>query len=218
MDAACTGVHGDIVGQHQTAGLGQEGMRSEHILEEAAGVGLDDLVLVDTADCHDLLDERLGDDVHFAVCGLDDSVALVRVQGDGKVAGQRPDGGRPDDEVKLRLIKVRQLAEIIVHGKLDIYGRARVVLILDLGLGQCGLVMSAPVNGLETLVDVAVFIHLAEHTHLVCLEALVHGLVRVLPVADDAQTLEALHLDADVLFGVGLAGRAEVGNTHCLVI
>ena len=78
--------------------------------------------------------------------------------------------------------------------------------------------MCAPVNGLEALVDVAVFIHLAEHTHLVCLEALVHGLVRVLPVADNAQTLEALHLDADILLGVGLAGGAEVGNAHCLVI
>ena len=148
VDAACAGVHGDIVGEEQAAGLGQEGMRSEHILKEAAGVGLDDLVLVDTADLHDLLDERLGDDVHFAVCGSYDGVALVRVQGDSKVAGQRPDGGRPDDEVKLRLIKVGKLTEVIVHGKLHIHGRARVVLILDLGLGQCGLVMCAPVNGL----------------------------------------------------------------------
>ena len=64
----------------------------------------------------------------------------------------------------------------------------------------------------------AVLIHLAEDAHLVRLEALVHGLIGVLPVTDDAQPLEALHLDADVLLGVGLAGAAEVRHAHGLVV
>ena len=64
----------------------------------------------------------------------------------------------------------------------------------------------------------AVCVHLAENAHLVCLEALAHGLVGVLPIADDAQTLEAVHLDADVLFGVGFTGRAEVCHAHLLVV
>ncbi len=46
VDAAGTGVHGDVVGQHQTGGLGQEGMVGQHILKEAARVSLHDLVAV----------------------------------------------------------------------------------------------------------------------------------------------------------------------------
>ena len=67
VDAARTGIHRDIIGEDQTAGLGQERMLREHILIEVAGVGLDDGVVLDLANGHDLLDERLGDDVHFAV-------------------------------------------------------------------------------------------------------------------------------------------------------
>ena len=37
VDAAGAGVHGDVVGQNKAAGLGQEGVVSQHILKEAAG-------------------------------------------------------------------------------------------------------------------------------------------------------------------------------------
>ena len=77
--------------------------------------------MLDLADGHDLLHERLGDDVHLAVVLiLHDGVALVGVQGDGKVAGQRPDRGRPDDEREVLLLLVRELALIVVQGELDI--------------------------------------------------------------------------------------------------
>ena len=67
-------------------------------------MSLKDRVVLDVADGHDLFDERLGDDVHLAVIlVLHDGVALVGVQGDGKVTGQRPDRGRPNDEVELGL-------------------------------------------------------------------------------------------------------------------
>ena len=149
VDAAGTGIHRDIVGENQTGGLGQEGMRCEHVLIEVTGVGLKDRVVLDVADGHDLFDERLGDDVHLAVIlVLHDGVALVGVQGDGKVTGQRPDRGRPNDEVELGLVEMAQLAEIVVHRELDVHGRAGIVLILDLRLSQGGLVVIAPVNGL----------------------------------------------------------------------
>ena len=149
VDAAGTGIHCDIVGENQTGGLGQEGMRCEHVLIEVTGVGLKDRVVLDVADGHDLFDERLGDDVHLAVIlVLHDGVALVGVQGDGKVAGQRPDRGRPNDEVELGLVEMAQLAEIVVHRELDVHGRAGIVLILDLRFSQGGLVVIAPVNGL----------------------------------------------------------------------
>ena len=219
VDAARTGIHRDIIGEDQTAGLGQERMLREHILIEVAGVGLDDGVVLDLANGHDLLDERLGDDVHFAVVVVaDDGVALVGMQRDGEVAGQRPDRGRPNDEAELALIEMAELAEVVVHRELDVHGRAGVVLIFDLRLGQRRLVVIAPVYGLEALVDVALLVHCAEDLDLLGLKAGIHGLVGVLPVAEHADALEALHLDADVLVGILVAGGAEVGNAHGLAV
>ena len=219
VDAAGTGIHRDVIGQHQAARLGQERVLGEHVLIEVTGVGLKDRVVLDVADGHDLFDERLGDDVHLAVIlVLHDGVALVGVQGDGKVTGQGPDRGRPNDKVELGLIEVAQLAEIVVHRELDIHGRAGVVLILDLRLGKGRLVVIAPVNGLEALVDVALLVHLAEDLDLLGLKAGVHGFVGVLPVAQHADALEAFHLDADVLVGKVVAGGAEGGNGHGLVV
>ena len=140
------------------------------------------------------------------------------MQGDGQVAGQRPHGGGPDHEEQLAVIQIAHLAQIVVHGELDIDGGAGIVLILDLRLGQSRLVVGAPVHGLQTLVDVAVLIHLAEHTDLLRLEAGIHGLVGMLPVAHDAHALEALPLHVDIVVGELMAGGAEVRHAHGLVV
>ena len=218
VDAAGTGIHGDVVRQHQTGGLGQEGVVSQHIFKEAAGVSLHDLVAVEAADLHDLLGQRLGHDVQLAVGGLHHRVALVGMQGDGQVAGQRPDGGGPDHEGQLAVIQMGQLAQIVVDGELDIDGGAGIVLVLDLCLGQRRLVVGAPVHGLETFVDMAVLVHLAEDPNLLRLKAGIHGLVGMLPVAYHAHALEALALDVDIVVGKLMAGGAEVRHAHGLVV
>ena len=218
VHAAGAGIHGDVVCQHQTRGLGQEGVVGEHVLKEFARVLLEHLVAVKAADVHDLLGQRVGHDVHLAVGRLDEVVQFARVERDGEVAGQGPDRGRPDDEKELAVVDVRQLAEVVVHRELHVHGRARIVLILDLCLGEGGLVVGAPVHRLEPLVDVAVAVHLAEHAHLFGLKALVHGLVGVLPVGDDAHALEAVHLAVDVFLRIVVAGAAEVGDAHGLVV
>ncbi len=123
-------------------------MLGEHVFKEAAGVGLKDLIAVEAADVHDLVGQGFRHDVYFAVGSLDKRIRLVRVQRDGKVAGQRPDGRRPDDEVEPGVVDMRELAEIVAHGELHIHGGAGVVLILDLSLGKGGLILGAPVNGL----------------------------------------------------------------------
>ena len=218
VDAAGTGIHGDVVRQHQTGGLGQEGVVSQHIFKEAAGVSLHDLIAVEAADLHDLVGQGLGHDVQLAVGGLHHRVALVRVQSDGQVAGQGPDGGGPDHEVQLAVVQMGQPAQIIVHGELDVDGGAGIVLILDLRLGQRRLVVRAPVHGLEALVDVAVPVHFAEHPNLLRLKAGVHGLVGMLPVAHHTHALEALALDVDIVVGELMAGGAEVRHAHGLVV
>ena len=219
VDAAGTGIHGDIVRQHQAGGLGQEGMVCQHILKEGAGMGLHDLVGLHAAHLHDLVGQGLGHDVDLAVgVVLHQGIGLVGVQGDGQVAGQGPDGGGPDHEEQLAVVKITQLALIVVHGELHIDSGAGVVLVLDLGLGQGGLVVGAPVHGLEALVDVALLVHLAEHLDLLGLEAGVHGGVGVLPIAQDAHPLEALALDIHIVLGEVMAGGAEIGDAHGLVV
>ena len=102
VDAAGTGVHRDIISQHQTGGLREEWVACEHVLIEAAGMGLDDGIMLDLADVHDLLAECFGHDIHFAVILIfHDDVAFHRVECNREVAGKRPDRGRPDDEVEL---------------------------------------------------------------------------------------------------------------------
>ena len=219
MDAAGTGFHGHIVGQQQAAGLGQEGMTGQHILVEAAVVGLQNLIAGKAADAHDLLHQSLGHDIHLiAVIGLDDSIALIGMQGNGQVAGQGPDGGGPDHEEQLAAVQMAQLAQIVVHGELHIHGGAGVVLVLDLRLSQCGFVVGAPVNRLQALVDVALLIHLAKDLDLLGLKFLIHGLVGMLPVTHHAHALEALHLQLNIFLCVVAAGTAEVGIAHGLVV
>ena len=118
----------------------------------------------------------------------------------------------------LDLSQMAQLALIVMHGELHIHGGAGIVLILDLSLSQSGLVMVAPVHGLQALVDVALLVHLAKDLDLLGLKAGIHGLVGVLPVGHHAQALEALHLDADILLGIGVAGGTEVGHAHGLAV
>ena len=216
VDAAGAGVHGDVIRQQQAGGLGQEGVVRQHVLKEGAGMGLRHLPGVEAAQAHDLLHQGLGHDIGLAVGGLHHGVGLVGMQGDGQVARQGPDGGGPDHEEQL--VITGKLSAIVVHGELHIHSGARVVLILDLRLRQGGLVVGAPVDGLEILVDIALLVHGTEHLHLLSLKAGVHGEVGVLPVADDAHALEGVHLHAHIMLGKVMAGGAEVRNAHSLVV
>ena len=194
-------------------------MACEHVLIEAAGMGLDDGIMLDLADVHDLLAERFGHDIQFAVILIfHDDVVFHGVQRNREVSGKRPDRSRPDDEVEFGLIEVRELPKIVVHRELDVHGCAGIVLIFDLGLGQRRLVVVAPVDGLEALVDVALFVHRAKDLDLFCLKARGHGLIRMLPVGDNAEALEAVHLDINIVLRKIVARGAELRDGHGLMV
>ena len=78
--------------------------------------------------------------------------------------------------------------------------------------------MIAPVDGLEALVDVALFVHRAKDLDLFCLKARGHGLIRMLPVGDDAEALEAFHLDIDIVLRKIVARGAELRDGHGLMV
>ena len=69
--------------------------------------------------------------------------------------------------------------------KLDVDGGTVDVLIVDLSLCKRGLVVRAPVYRLESLVDIALLVHLAEHADLSRLELGLHGQIRIVPLAED---------------------------------
>ena len=218
VDAAGTGVHGDIVRQHQTGGLGQEGVVGQHILKEGPGMGGQNGVALHAADLHHLFHQGLGQDVDLPVGVPHQGIALLRVQGDGQVAGEGPDGGGPDHKGDLALVIPVQLPQVVVEGELHIHRGAGVVLVLDLGLRQSGLVVGAPVDGLEALVDIPPLVHLPKDLHLFRLKGGVHGQVGVFPVSNGAQALEALALDLHIVLGKFVAGRAELRDGHLFAV
>ena len=219
VDAAGAGVERDIVAEDEDAVAVDERVLGGHELELAALELGEHFEVVDAADLGDALHETLGDDVHLAVGSLGQDVVEVGVQADGQVAGDGPGGGRPNEEVEVVEVAVlAQLAVVVLDLELDVDGLAGVLAVLDLGLGQSGLVVRAPVDRLLALVDVALLVHLTEDLDLLGLELRVHGEVRLVPLAQAAQALEGVALDVDVVQGEVVARGAELGRGHFLVV
>ena len=100
--------------------------------------------------------------------------------------------------------RLAQLAQIVMDGELHKDGGTGIVLIFNLSLGQSGLVMVSTSKRASCPCKCNPFVHLAENLHLLGFKkAGVHGLLRMFPVGHNAQALEAFHLDADILFGIG---------------
>ena len=215
--ATGTRIHGDVLGVHQTGGLVQEGMLCQHVLKELTGIGCQNLVILKAAHLHGLLGERLSHDVGLAVVGLHQNIAVSGMQADRHVAGERPDGGGPNDEEGLAEIKFTQLAQIVLHGEFYVYRGTGIVLVLNVSLCHSGGAEGTPGNRLQTLVDIALVEHTTEDLYLLTLEVTVHGAVRSLPVAHNAKTLEAGHLLLNEVLGKVLACLTEFGDGHFLV-
>ncbi len=88
------------------------------------------------------------------------------------------------------------------------------ILILDLGLGERGAIVHAPVHRLETFIYVAAIQKIDERArdHRFVLRA--HGEIRVLPLAENAEADEIGALQVDVLFGVLAALGADLRGGH----
>ena len=185
-----------------------------HIFKVPAKQGGDTLVGIDSALFHGVGGKSLGHDIEFTV-GTEHAVFLVRIQGNGLVSGQSPDGGGPDDEIGLGKVAERgQLSLVVCHFELDINRGAGVILILDFGFCQSRLILGAPVYRLQSFIDIPLFKHLPEDLHLPCLKRGVHGQIRMVPVADNTQALELTHLNVYIVLGEGLTPGAEFRNRH----
>ena len=143
---------------------------------------------------------------------LEGDVLLLGMHRDRQVGRQRPRGRRPDDQRRLgRGGSRRQRAD---QREAHVHRRRALILVLDLGLGQRGLAVHAPVHGLEALVHEAAADQPPELAHDHGLVGGRHGHVRVVPVAEDAQPLELLALDVDELERVLAAAADLVDGIH----
>ena len=152
--------------------------------------------------------QRLGQHQQAARC-VHQRIDDFRVQVQRLVGRQGPGSGGPDDHkgvlVQLRQAKRSRQARRVVCLKGDVQRLALLVLVFDFKLGQRAAAVKAPVHGLEAPVDKTALDHALESAQFTGLVREIHGLVRVVPIAQDAQALEVCHLLTDLLCGVGAA-------------
>mgnify|MGYP000709541213 CR=1 FL=1 len=127
------------------------------------------------------------------------------------VGGDGPRRGRPDDKVD-RAVEALEASGLGSHLKADEDGRARLVGVLDLSLGQSGVAVLAPVNRLVAAIDHALIEHGLKDLDVGSIMLVVERQVGVVPVAEHAQTTEASLLQLDVLDSKLVAELADLSR------
>ena len=171
VDTAGTALERDMLADDQQGFAVEEGVLGLHILELSALDGRDHLIVGQLRLRHRVLIQIGRHDIVF-VAAFDDRILVARAYADRKVRGQRPCGGRPNDEEHLIGIDAHrlELAEIVGHTELDIDGMAGILGVFDLCFRESRLTLGTPVNGLETLVDIALVRHFGKDLDLLCLK------------------------------------------------
>ena len=129
---------------------------------------------------------------------LNGDIGGAGLKGNGLVGGDGPRRGRPDDEVD-RAVEVLEAGGLGSHLEAHEDGGARLVGVLDLGLGQCGVAVLAPVNRLVATIDHALIEHGLEDLDVGGVMLVIERQVGIVPVAEHTQTTEAGLLQLDVL-------------------
>ena len=154
------------------------------------------------------------DDVNFAARFQRD-VLFIRMKRHRHRRRQRPRSRRPDDGrnflPRQRRINLRRIVEQpILHP----HGGAGVVLIFDFGLGQRGLVVHAPVDGAQPLVDESVFVKRKERRQHDRLILRIHRGIRPVESSEHADALELGALQVEKFLRILAALGAHVGGLH----
>ena len=116
---------------------------------------------------------------------LNGDIGGAGLKGNGLVGGDGPRGGRPDDEVD-RAVEVLEAGGLGGHLKAHEDGRARLVGVLDLGLGERRVAVLAPVNRLMAAIDHALIEHSLEDLDVGGIVLVIERQIGVVPVAEHA--------------------------------
>ena len=142
---------------------------------------------------------------------LNGNVGGAGLEGNGLVGGDGPRRGRPDDKVN-RAVEVLEAGGLGSHLEAHENGRARLVGVLDLGLGQRGVAVLAPVNRLVAAINHALIEHGLEDLDIGGVMLVIERQIGVVPVAEHAQTAEASLLKLDVLDSELVAKLTDLGR------
>ena len=136
-----------------------------------------------------------------------DAVGDLRREADRAVAGQRPRRRRPDDDAGAPIHQIEsERCRVFVgarfqrdarHRKLHPHRVAGVILVLDLGFGERGLLDHAPHHRLRAAIERAVRRELHHLARDLRLGRKAHRRVGMIPVALDAEPLELLALHVE---------------------
>ena len=158
--------------------------------------------------------EAFGHQVVPIAFDIHPDVVLVGMHGDRQVRGDRPGRRRPDQKRGRDVL----VGDPEVGRERDVDRRILPLLVLELRLGERGAVGEAPAHRLEGLVDEVLLVDAAEGAGDLGLVREGHRRVWTVPEPADAQALELLALDADVLLGVGAAGATDLDRAHVLLL
>jgi hypothetical protein len=125
------------------------------------------------------------------VLGCEGYVFEVGVEGDGHGRGDGPWGRGPYDGVDFAAGE--RFVEVLGRGGHpvpDIYGWAGVLLVLNLGFGEGGAIVNAPVDGLESAVDEALLKEAVEGFKSAGFVVAGHGHVGFFPAAEAPDALK----------------------------
>ena len=142
---------------------------------------------------------------------LNGDVSSAGLEGNCLVGGDGPRGGRPDDKVD-RAVEVLEAGRLGGHLKANEDRGARLVGVLDLGLGQRGVAVLAPVDGLVAAIDHALVEHSLEDLNVGGVMLVIERQIRVVPVAKHAKATEASLLELDVLDSELVAKLADLSR------
>ena len=142
---------------------------------------------------------------------LNGDIGGAGLKGNSLVGGDGPRRSRPDDKVD-RAVEVLEAGGLGSHLKAHEDGRARLVGVLDLGLGQRGVAVLAPVNRLVAAIDHALIEHGLKDLDIGSIMLVIERQIGVVPVAEHAQTTEAGLLELDVLDSELVAELTNLGR------
>ncbi len=151
------------------------------------------------------------------LAGVDQRIDELGMHVQRLVGRNGPGRGGPDHDAG-GLGQIRQTERSsqlvgILDREGDVDGIGFLVLIFDFRLGQRRTAVEAPVHRLQALEDEATFDQLGQGADFPGFVGEVHGLVRVVPVAQDAETDEVGFLPFDLFGRVGTAALAgQIGR------
>ncbi len=195
---AGAGVHGDVVGEHaENCAIEERVCKVQRTPFCCRGSAPAPSRLAARTFAITSAASLLGDDVDLAG-GFKRDVLFVGMKGHRHRRGKRPGSGGPDDGETFFPASAGSICRRIV-GQRVLYpdGRAGVVFVFDFGFGQGSLVVDAPVDGAQALVDEVLFVKTVEglQHHRLVLRS--HGGVGMVPTSEDADAFELLALQIE---------------------